>query len=110
VMFVAETTGRPEFVVPGLIAAVVAQLVMGNSSVDEHQHAERGGHLQRRLAFLLSEVMQTDLRTVPPDATLAELFSRHLAGGRQRTVAVVDGVRYLGLARPQEYNAISRDR
>src|ERR1019366_9103831 len=54
--------------------------------------------------------MQTDLRTVPPDATLAELFSRHLAGGRQRTVAVVDGVRYLGLARPQEYNAISRDR
>ena len=43
VMFVAETTGRPQFVVPGLIAAVVAQLVMGNSSVDEHQRAERGG-------------------------------------------------------------------
>ncbi len=43
VMFVAETTGRPQFVVPGLIAAVVAQLVMGNSSVDDHQRAERGG-------------------------------------------------------------------
>jgi CIC family chloride channel protein len=41
VMFVAETTGRPEFVVPGLIAAVVAQLVMGNSSVDTHQLVER---------------------------------------------------------------------
>jgi CIC family chloride channel protein len=41
VMFVAETTGRPEFVVPGLIAAVVAQLVMGNSSVDKNQRVDR---------------------------------------------------------------------
>jgi CIC family chloride channel protein len=48
VMFVAESTGRPEFVVPGLIAAVVAQLAMGNSSVSAYQQAERGGHLQRR--------------------------------------------------------------
>ncbi len=37
VMFVAETTGRPGFVVPGLIAAVVAELVMGRSSVTTHQ-------------------------------------------------------------------------
>ena len=29
VMFVAEATGRPGFIVPGLLAAVVAQLVMG---------------------------------------------------------------------------------
>ena len=31
VMFVAETTGRPSFVVPGLIAAVAAELLMGRS-------------------------------------------------------------------------------
>jgi CIC family chloride channel protein len=37
VMFVAETTGRPGFVVPGLIAAVVAELVMGDSSVTVYQ-------------------------------------------------------------------------
>ncbi len=37
VMFVAETTGRPGFVVPGLIAAVVAELVMGVQSVTTHQ-------------------------------------------------------------------------
>ena len=37
VMFVAETTGRPFFVVPALIAAVVAELVMGNSSVTRYQ-------------------------------------------------------------------------
>jgi len=43
VVFVAETTGRPGFVVPGLIATVVAELVMGRSSVTEYQtHPEPG--------------------------------------------------------------------
>ena len=37
VMFVAETTGRPGFVVPGLLAAVAAELVMGRSSVTTYQ-------------------------------------------------------------------------
>ena len=43
VMFVAETTGRPGFVVPGLIAAVVAELVMGRSSVTTHQKQSEPG-------------------------------------------------------------------
>ena len=37
VMFVAETTGQPGFVVPGLLAAVAAELVMGASSVTTYQ-------------------------------------------------------------------------
>jgi CIC family chloride channel protein len=37
VMFVAETTGRPGFVVPGVIAAVAAELVMGSVSVTRYQ-------------------------------------------------------------------------
>jgi CIC family chloride channel protein len=40
VMFVAETTGRPGFVVPGLLAAVAAELVMGRSSVTSYQVAD----------------------------------------------------------------------
>jgi len=39
VVFVAEATGRPGFVVPGLLAAVVAELVMGRASVTEYQLA-----------------------------------------------------------------------
>ena len=39
VMFVAETTGQPGFVVPGLLAAVAAELVMGTSSVTTYQMA-----------------------------------------------------------------------
>jgi len=37
VVFVAEATGRPGFVVPGLLAAVVAELVMGPRSVTAYQ-------------------------------------------------------------------------
>lgn len=40
VMFVAESTGRPGFIVPGLIATVVAQLVMADSSVSPYQQAD----------------------------------------------------------------------
>jgi CIC family chloride channel protein len=41
VVFVAEVTGRPGYIVPGLIAAVVAQLVVGTSSVTTYQVAAR---------------------------------------------------------------------
>jgi CIC family chloride channel protein len=37
ITFVAETTGRPGFVVPGLLAAVVADLMMGTESVTTYQ-------------------------------------------------------------------------
>ena len=37
VMFVAETTGRASFIVPALLAAVAAELVMGHSSVTTYQ-------------------------------------------------------------------------
>jgi CIC family chloride channel protein len=37
ITFVAEATGQPGFVVPGLLAAVVALLVMGTSSVTTYQ-------------------------------------------------------------------------
>jgi CIC family chloride channel protein len=41
VMFVAETSGRPGYVVPALLAAVAADLAVGSQSVTDHQRAER---------------------------------------------------------------------
>jgi chloride channel protein, CIC family len=43
ITFVAEATGRPGFVVPGLLAAVVAELIMSRSSVTTYQQAEGAG-------------------------------------------------------------------
>ena len=50
VMFVAEATGRPGFIVPGLLAAVVAQLIMGHSSVTAYQQATATSPLEDRRA------------------------------------------------------------
>ncbi len=43
VMFVAEATGRPGFIVPGLVAAVAAMLVMGQASVTTYQRSTQPG-------------------------------------------------------------------
>lgn len=108
VVFVAEFTGRPGFVVPGLIAAVVAQLVMGRASISPYQVAGRAGLLERRLVLPLATLVDADARTVPPDATVEEFFWQHLVGTRQRSVAVVDGSSYLGVARAEDLQRVDR--
>ena len=110
VTFVAETTGRPGFVVPALLATAASQLVLGDSSVSGHQRAGRLGHLERRFELPISAVLETDVRTVPPDATIEEFLTVHLVGYRQRAVPVVDeSNRYLGLVALDEVVAIRRE-
>lgn len=106
VVFVAELTGRPGFVVPGLIAAVVAQLAMGRASISPYQAARRAGHVEQRLRMPVAVVVDTEARTVPPDATVEELFWQHLV--RQPAVAVVDGDRYVGLVEASGIGALDR--
>jgi CIC family chloride channel protein len=107
VVFAAEATGRPGFIVPGLIAAMVAQLFMGRASVSTYQVAVRAGHLERRFALPVTAALRTDVATMPPDATLAEFFQHHLVGTREKAVAVVDGGRYLGVMRIEELQGVS---
>lgn len=96
VMFVAETTGRPGFIVPGLLASVASQLVMGNASVSPYQTPRRVGHLERRFQLPIGTALDADVRTVPSDATLAE-FHQHLLLSRVVDVPVVDENRYVGM-------------
>ena len=109
VMFAAEASGRPGFIVPGLLAAVVAQLFMGRASASPYQMAARAGHLERRFALPLTSVLRTDVATVPSDTTLAEFFSSHLLGTREKWVAVVDGGRYQGVMRIEDLRAVPED-
>ena len=96
VMFVAETTGRPGFIVPGVIASVASQLVMGSASVSPYQTVRRVGHLERRFLLPIGSAITSDVRTVPPDATLDE-FHQHLLLTRVVEVPVVDANRYAGM-------------
>jgi CIC family chloride channel protein len=110
VLFVAETTGRAGFVVPALVATAAAQLVVGRTSVSPAQRAGRLGHLDRRKELPISAVLETDVRTVPPDATVQELLAVHLVANRRRAVPVVgDGGAFLGLAVLDEVVHVRRE-
>jgi CBS domain-containing protein len=97
VVFVAESTGRPGFVVPGLIAAASSQLLIGSASASAYQQDTRTGPLERRLGLPISAALRTDVAAVPSDATVAELFAQHIIELRQRIVPVVDGTDYRGM-------------
>src|SRR5581483_11763812 len=89
VMFVAEATGRPGFVVPGLLAAVVAQLMMGAASVSPYQARRRFGHVEERTNLPIDSVLVTDVPTARPDDTLSRFFAAHVAVTRRRAVPVL---------------------
>ncbi|MGI9612629.1 MAG: chloride channel protein [Acidimicrobiales bacterium] len=108
VMFVAEST-RGTAVVPALIAAAVSQLVAGSSSVSIAQREERLGGLESRLNLPVVAVMETDVLTVPPDATVSEFVWFHAMGQRQPIVPVVDeDSRFCGLCSIQDAARIER--
>ena len=110
VMFVAESTGGVgSFVVPALVAAAVSQVVAGPSSVADYQRSVRLGHLERRFTLPLTSILSTDVMTVPPDATVSEFVYFHVLGRRERVVPVVEGGRFLGLARLEDISELDRD-
>jgi CIC family chloride channel protein len=108
VMFVAETSRGDVFVIPALIAAAVSQLVAGRSSVSDFQRDTRQGHLERRFTLPVTSALDTDVLTVPPDATVAEFVYVHALGRRLRAVPVVDSGRYLGMCSLDAASALER--
>lgn len=109
VMFVAETTGKAVFVVPGLIAAAVAQLLMARASVSTAQLSKRTGYLEGRFELPLSSAILTDVLTVPSDTTVAEFVSNLVVLHRQRAAAVLDDGRYLGYCVLRDAASVPRD-
>jgi len=109
VMFVAESTGRPGFVVPALIATVVAQLVMGRSSISPYQQQMRGGHVEQRFRMPVTTVLVRDPYTVAPTATVEDLIHRHFIQARSRAIPVVEVNRYLGMVRLEDVDGVPRE-
>ncbi len=105
VMFVAETTGSPGFIVPGLIASVAAQLMMGDVSISSYQTAGRRGHLERRFDLPISSAIRSDVLSAPPDATLREFYENHLLLVRETSVPVLEGSAYRGMISSDDLQA-----
>ncbi|HZD80202.1 MAG TPA: chloride channel protein [Actinomycetota bacterium] len=109
VMFVAESTGQPGFVVPGLIATVIAQLVMVRSSVTAYQYRMRGGHVEQRFRLPVTSVLTRDPYTVPPSTTVDDLLHRHFVRARARALPVTKDGQYLGFVTLQDVADVPRE-
>ncbi|MDH4144387.1 MAG: chloride channel protein [Acidimicrobiia bacterium] len=96
VMFVAETTGRAEFVIPALLATAVSQALMGEVSVSSGQQGERQGQLERRLEMRADAVTVRHIGTVGSDALLLDVVDHIERFDSSPAVPVLDGS-YAGL-------------
>lgn len=90
VTFIAETTGSPRYIIPGLIAAAVGYAVSGRISVSKNQRWSRITKLELMLSTKVSQVMTTEVRTVPDDISISDFFEHYLLRYRHKSMPVVD--------------------
>ena len=109
VMFVAESTGRTEFVVPALIAVAVSQVVVGGASVSSFQRDTRSGHLERRFRLPVTSALQTDVDTLTRDATLNDFVWNHSLRRKELSAVIVEDGRYLGMCKVHDASDVERD-
>lgn len=95
VMFVAETTGQAQYVIPALIATAVSQAVMGDRSVASNQVNEREGVLERRLRLPVRNVV-VDVPILHPDQLVTDVIDAYGDAPPAQALPVCDD-RYRGL-------------
>jgi CBS domain-containing protein len=107
VVFVAEASGRPGFIVPGVLATVVAQLLMGDVSVTPYQIRMRGGHVEQRLRMRVSEAMQERWTPLHIDLPLEGRVDSAFVTSRALSLPVVDDDgKYRGMVRLADVSAV----
>ena len=110
VMFVAESTGAPAFVVPGLIAVAVSQVVVGGSSVSDYQRDTRVGHLERRFQMPITSAMRREFRTVSPTDSLSDFVWGFAFPHKQLEAVVVDEEgQFKGVVRVSDAGDVDQD-
>ncbi len=108
VTFVAESTGQPGLVVPGLIATALAQFLMGRQTIAPDQQSERRGHVEQRLTMPASAAMRRDVHTCPPDVPVDEVVQVHFLRARAESIPVTDDGAYLGMVTLSDVLAVDR--
>jgi chloride channel protein, CIC family len=98
VAFVAEATGAPGYIIPGLIAAAIAYLASGRASLSHRQRFRRLIDVESRLDVPVSEVMSREWVEVPPHATLHDFATSFAVKAKARTLPIANEGRYIGMA------------
>ncbi len=106
VVFVAESTGRPGFIVPGVLATVVAQLFMGDASITPYQVRMRGGRIEQRLQMLVSSAVREDRRHLDAGAPLDASVDAAFVRSETSSLPALEDGRYAGMVRLTDVVAV----
>ncbi len=88
IVFVAETTGRAEFVIPALVATAISQALMGDRSVSDVQRGERATKFERNLAEACVNLMEPDEQPLDPATPIGDVIDQLDHRGEVTGVAV----------------------
>lgn len=110
VAFVAEATGSPGFVIPGLIAAATAQLAMGQHSISQHQLSHRWSGVESTLGRTVGNLIEDRPRPPVVDATtdLDTFAQKHLLAHRSRALPVIESNDCVGVIPVSNLTALER--
>lgn len=108
VAFVAEATGEPGFLVPALLAASAAQLVMGSQSFSSYQRTERRPNVEPLADIPVLDIMTPNADTIDADLALDAVVTSMLQKNR-RWAPVLDRSEYLGLIAVTDIARVPRD-
>ena len=106
VAFVAEATGEPGFLVPALLAAAAAQLVMGSKSFSTYQRNERLPDVEPLTRLPIVDIMSPSADTIRAGARLDDVVATMLRQNR-RWAPVVDDEGYVGLIGVKDISKVS---
>jgi chloride channel protein, CIC family len=96
-IFVAESTGSPGYIIPGVIAAAVAYVVSGRESISHLQRQSDRALLRVQLEQPVSALMSDNVVTVTEDTSLEVFVREYVVGFRRKSFPVAKEQRLLGM-------------
>ena len=106
VVFVAESTGRPGFIVPGVVATVVAQLFMGDASITPYQVRMRGGHIEQRLQLPVATAVRPEWVHLDGAGHIDDGVDEAFLRAKTLSLPILDAGRYMGMVRLADVVAV----
>ncbi len=95
-VFVAESTGGAGYLIPGLVASVVAYTVAGRVSVSKRQRWRREDYVDRLMGLSVRDIMTSTVMTVPVDASVQVFLDDYVLKHRRKGFPVTDDARLVG--------------
>ena len=97
VIFIAETTGSPGYIIPGLIAAALSFTVSGRLSVSRNQRWSRMTKIETLLKTNVEDVMIKKVIAAPGNITIAAFVNKYLMKYRHKSLPVVEDKKLIGM-------------